>query len=80
MTEVTVYKEEIPEGEIWVVKLLVLAGLASGKREARQLISRGFISVDGVKITTSECDIVFHDGLVVSRGAMEAVRFTLGAP
>jgi hypothetical protein len=80
MNEITVSSDEIPGGGIWVVKLLILAGFAAGKREARQLISRGLVYVDGMKITTSECDIIFHDGLVVSTGPGSAARFTGDEP
>lgn len=43
--------ENLTDGEIGIMDLLVLCGLAPSKSEARRLVNQGGVSVDGVKIT-----------------------------
>jgi len=44
-------KVKAPEGKLWLPKLMVEAGLASGTSEARRLMSQGGVQVDGEKVT-----------------------------
>lgn len=51
-TDMPVYRlqpEEAPEGQLPVVKLLALTGLASSNREARRLVEQGGVQWNGVK-------------------------------
>ena len=50
MEEVFIEPEEIPYDGLMIDNLLTMAMLADRKHEARQMIARGFVKVDGVKI------------------------------
>jgi len=76
--------DEIPEytlpftekkGEkIWVVKLLVLTGMAKTNGEARRLIKGGGVSIDGRKIVDDGCEISFPRDSVLKVGKRRFLR------
>jgi ribosomal protein S4 len=64
-------------GEAWIIRLLLQTHLAESKREARQLISRGVISVNGVKVVSPDLELPLHDGMTVKKGEQETVTVRL---
>jgi tyrosyl-tRNA synthetase len=46
------------DGKIWLVKMLVDAGLVQSNREARKLIVQGAVSLDSEKVTSEDMDLV----------------------
>lgn len=52
MRKVTVYKDEIPGDGFWIVKLLIAAGFAETRKEARQLISRNLIKINEERVSS----------------------------
>jgi ribosomal protein S4 len=74
--EVTLASEE-SAGHVWIIRLLMMTHLAESKREARQLIARGMIFVDGSKITSPDIEFPLHEGLVVKKGEQEGVKLRL---
>ena len=49
--------DEADNGKIWIVKLLVLSGMAKTNGEARRLIRGGGVTFDGDKIPDEDCEI-----------------------
>jgi tyrosyl-tRNA synthetase len=61
---------EIKDGKIWIVRLLVVAGLRKSNNEARRAIEGGGVTIgpDRRKITDSKEQIEITDGLIVRFG------------
>ncbi len=74
--DVTLPPEE-STGEAWIIRLLLQTHLAESKREARQLIARGVIYVDGAKIVSPDLELPLHEGMTVKKGAQETVTVRL---
>jgi tyrosyl-tRNA synthetase len=76
--EKAVSKQELTDGRIGVLRLLVLLGLASSNNEARRLIQGGGITVgpDRTKLTDPNATIEVTDGLIVRKGGSKHVRRT----
>jgi tyrosyl-tRNA synthetase len=45
------------DGKLWLVKMLVDAGLVQSNREARKLILQGAVSLDSEKVTSEDMDL-----------------------
>ncbi len=63
--------EQITDGKISVLDLLVSAGLAPSKGEARRLVAQGGISVDGEKVDDANafvCAEQLTSGIVIKKG------------
>ncbi|MCS6903232.1 MAG: tyrosine--tRNA ligase [Candidatus Bipolaricaulota bacterium] len=55
-----------PNGTVWIVELI--APLAKSRSEAKRLIEQGAVELDSVKITRTDQDVPFRDGLLVKVG------------
>jgi tyrosyl-tRNA synthetase len=63
--EYSVADSDKTDGSIWLIKLLVLAGLAKSNGEARRLIDGGGVYIDSVKVESSEHEIKFpFEGII----------------
>ncbi len=63
--EYTVPETEKKDNSIWIIKLLVLAGLAKSNGEARRLIDGGGVYIDSVKVENGEHEIKFpFEGII----------------
>lgn len=75
--------EQLSDGSISVIDLMVEAGLVSSKGEARRLITQGGVEVDGKKITdiaeVITGDSLSGDGVVVKKGKKVFHRVTLSS-
>lgn len=70
----------LADGEALVLDLLVAAGLAPSKGEARRLVQQGGISVDGEKVTDMASSVsaeALKKGIVVKKGKKVYHRITL---
>lgn len=65
-------KYEVLGGEK-TVDTLVNSGLAASKREAREFIEGGAVTLDGVKLSDAEAILEFVDMAVMKRGKKQAV-------
>lgn len=66
---VTVPAEELDgPGQIWVVKLLVLAGLVGSSSEARRMIKQGAVKLDGVRIEEENAQVELASERVIQVG------------
>ncbi len=66
--------EEKKSGKIWIVKLLVLAGMAASNGEARRLIQGGGVSLDGRKIDNPDLEIPLPVEGILKVGKRRFVR------
>lgn len=55
-----------PNGTIWVVDLV--SQVAKSRSEAKRLIEQGAVELDGVRITKSEQDVPFKEGVLLRVG------------
>ena len=63
--EYAVPDAEKKDNSIWIIKLLVLAGLAKSNGEARRLIDGGGVYIDSVKVENGEHEIKFpFEGII----------------
>jgi tyrosyl-tRNA synthetase len=68
--EYLVEKDDIKDGGIWIVKILVKSGLAASNSQARTLISQGAIKIEDTRIYDTEdmLDIESINGRVIKKG------------
>ncbi len=76
--EFWVPSEAMNDGQIWIVRLLVLAGMASSNGEARRLVEQGGVRVNGDVVASPSQDLVVEPGAVVQVGKRKFVRLSLG--
>jgi tyrosyl-tRNA synthetase len=75
--EATISADDAPGGQIRLVKLLVVIGLAESNREARRLVSQGGVTVDGTKLNDIDAIIPVRSGLVVRVGPRRFARIAV---
>ena len=71
MPTVTLSAEELNEGQIGLLSLMVKAGMAGSNSEARQSVIQGGVSIDGEKVTDFKTQISAEQlaaGIVVKKG------------
>ncbi len=74
MPEVKLSPEDLTDGKINIVDLLVKAGLCPSKRDARTVIQQGGATVDDRKITAFDEMIEIGDFVVVKKGKKSLVK------
>ncbi len=62
--EFTVSPDDLKENKIWIVKLLVLSGLASSNGDGRRLITGGGVSFENEKITDPDLELEAKGGIL----------------
>jgi tyrosyl-tRNA synthetase len=75
--EAPLSRDELTQGKVRLIKLLVLAGLVESNSEARRLISQGGVSINGDKINDVDADIPIKDGTVLRVGRRRFARIRL---
>lgn len=65
---------EKKDGRVWIVRLLVLTGMAKTNGEARRLIKGGGVYLDGEKISSDEFELVMPVEGVMKVGKRRFVR------
>lgn len=76
MPEIMLDSDELREGKIWLIKLLVKAGLAASNGEARRSVQQGAVKINNEKVT-EEGDISISDGMVIQVGKRKFARVKL---
>jgi tyrosyl-tRNA synthetase len=56
------------DGKLWIVSLLVTAGLAESNGAARRLIQQGAVKVNDVKISDVQAELEIPEGCVIQAG------------
>jgi tyrosyl-tRNA synthetase len=65
------------DGKVWMVALLVQAGLAPSKAQARRLIQQGGVDLDGRRITDPEGSIPIRSGALLKVGKRRFLKLLL---
>src|SRR5690606_26083236 len=68
---------DMPQGSIWVVNLIVQAGLAASRSEARRLVEQGGVKLDGETVTDPSYEWPARDGGVLQVGKRRYARIRL---
>ena len=68
----------VKEKEIWIVKLLVDAGVAQSNAEARRLVEQGGVTIDGEKMTDSKMNLKVRTGCLVKAGKRRFIKLHSG--
>ncbi len=77
--DVTLSRDDLAQGRIRLVRLLVGLGLAESNGEARRLIGQGGVSIDGTRVHDVDAEVPVHDGLIVRVGRRRFARVRLTA-
>lgn len=59
---------EIKDKKIWIVNLLVQAGLAGSRNEAKRIINQGALRIDRKKVTDDRMDLVIDGEHIIQAG------------
>ncbi|MCL1865405.1 MAG: tyrosine--tRNA ligase [Spirochaetes bacterium] len=62
--EFKVQDSDLKDGKIWIVKLMVLAGLADTNGEARRLITNGGVTFENEKIADPDFELSKNNGII----------------
>ena len=73
---VVIPMEQRQQGRIWIVAMLVKAGLAKTNGEARRLIQQGAVKVAGAKITDATLELELEESCVIQAGKRGFARIT----
>ena len=80
--ETVLSADDLNDGSIGVLTLMVKAGLVSSNKEARTLVTQGGVSVDGEKVTAPNtaftADQLSGEGVVVKKGKKVYHKVRLG--
>lgn len=77
ISEKTIFPEDIKDGRVWVVTLLLIADLCESKRDARRFVSQGSVKVNGKKINDENMDVPVEDGMVVQVGSRNFAKIRI---
>jgi tyrosyl-tRNA synthetase len=77
--EVNIPSAELKDGQIGIVRLLILSGLAKGSNDARRSVEGGGVTIgdERQKITDPKAMVTVTDGLIVRVGKRNVVRVRL---
>ena len=74
MPEVKLPEGAFSQGRVWLVRLLVAAGMAPSNGEARRLIEQGGVRLDGEVLTDPNLEVAVRDGAVLQVGKRRFAR------
>ena len=77
MPSAEVAAADLTEGGMELIGLLVQAGLAATRSEARRAIEQGGVSVDGTKVTDIKAVVPVTDGMVLKKGKKSFKKIVL---
>jgi tyrosyl-tRNA synthetase len=75
--EAVLSADDAPGGQMRLVKLLVVTGLAESNSDARRLISQGGVTVDGTRLHDVDAAVAVHTGVVVRVGRRRFARIVV---
>lgn len=65
---VEISKEQLEDGEMWIVKLIAATELLSSNSEARRMIKQGAVTINDKKYEKINLDIEVEDGMIIQIG------------
>lgn len=75
--ETVLSRDDVKQGKVRLVKLLLLAGMAESSSDARRLISQGGVSINGDLINNVNAEVPVKDGAVIRVGRRRFARIRL---
>ena len=66
--EFEVSADLLEDGEIWIIKLIVEAGMASSNNEARRTVQGGGVKIDDVRVDDADSRVKLTDGMILRVG------------
>lgn len=75
--DVVLPKEDLRDGTIWIVKLVVAAGFASSNGEARRLVQQGGVKINGETVDRVDYDWPVQAGAVLQVGKRKFARVVI---
>ena len=77
MPSAEVSAADLTDGSMELISLLVTAGMAATRSEARRAIEQGGVSVDGEKVTDIKAVVPVTDGMVLKKGKKSFKKIVL---
>jgi len=77
ISEVKVLSDQLKDGKIWIVRLIILAGFAKSNGEARRLIQQGGVRLDGSVIASVDEEIRLSGGDLLQVGKRKYAKISL---
>ncbi len=74
--EYAIPESEKSDGKIWIVKLLVLSGMAKSNGEARRLISGGGVYIDSDRVEKDDYELPLPAACVIKVGKRRFMKIT----
>lgn len=74
MPDIIVPDEDNENGNVWVVRLITLAGFAKSNGEARRLVEQGGVTYDSEKVTDWQARLPIKEGAVLKVGKRNFAR------
>jgi tyrosyl-tRNA synthetase len=78
MPEILLSPEDLEEGRIWVVGLVLKAGFAASGSEARRLVGQGAVGIDGDRVTDVNATVALRGGETLRVGKRRFGRIRIG--
>lgn len=77
ISEVEVPSDQLKDGKIWIVRLIILAGFAKSNSEARRLVQQGGVRIDGRVIESVDEEIRLSGGDLLQVGKRKYAKVSL---
>jgi len=77
MKELILRKDNLKEGNIWLIKLIALSGVVSSNSEARRLVEQGGVRINGEKVNDSNLDLTVEEGMILKIGKLNFIRLII---
>jgi len=75
--ELILKKDDLKEGKIWLVKLIVLSGVVSNKSEARRIVEQGGVRINGEKVNDPNFDVTVEEGMILKIGRLNFIKLVI---
>ena len=78
LPEILLPRNELKDGKIWIVKLLVSGGFTKTNGEARRLVAQGGVSINDEIFKDADAEVNIIPGMVVKVGKRRFARIGVG--
>jgi tyrosyl-tRNA synthetase len=75
--ELILKKDDLKEGKIWLVKLIVLSGVVGNKSEARRIVEQGGVRINGEKVNDPNFDVTVKKGMILKIGRLNFIKLVI---
>ena len=77
MQKIVITKNDVKDGKIWIVNLLKKTSAVQSNGEARRLITQGAVSINDVKFTDPNSELVLQNNSILKIGAKRFYKITV---